>query len=399
MDSSTVQYGFDYLSYYYYYLYDIFVGFSLIVKISVMVVLGSALFGIFLLFYLTALFIEKHHGLKIMHKIEDKYAEKARSIGQNTEYNSPEEIALEMDYDRRKPLNTLEKRWFIQMLVDIKADLGNKLNKSNFHNIIVAFGLPRFFESELQFSRTRYRVSTLTWVRFLEESISGAVIIPLLYSKNRQLRKAAQDTFMWSSQSDPFRFFDNDDFAQRYRGWDGVEIHSIFEHRRQLGMNIPDMSHWVKAPMNESTKSLFVSEIRYLNKKDECPFLVETFNTTDNKELRKQIALTWGELRYAEAEQIMIDSYKFQPESVKQAILQAVSQINSGKALQFLQNAYTEATDFSVKFNAAKSLYGYGLPGRRTFSLLRQVANERDAHIFEHISDPLINNRKEEVVA
>ena len=158
-----------------------------------------------------------------MDRFLELYRDPMIEIGNDDVIHEPEEIAEMMNYDRRKPFTLREKRLLVQMIADTKTeitdtrtDAGETINRANFHNIIKAFGLQSFFESELQFSRTKYKVRALTWMRFLEENVPGAVITPLLYSRNNDLRKAAQAAFMWNSVVEPFRFFDNGDYDKYY---------------------------------------------------------------------------------------------------------------------------------------------------------------------------------------
>ncbi|MCH4155027.1 MAG: HEAT repeat domain-containing protein [Muribaculaceae bacterium] len=395
---NTLEYGIGYLSYYYLYLYDIFIGFSLIIRICVLVILASTAMGLYLLFQTIYLYLRKHKDLKIYNKFKADYRDTINRLGNLSSIYTPEEIAEMMNYDRRKPFSDRERRLFIQLLVEMKVEIGEGLNRTNFHNIIVAFDLPHFFERELQYAKVKYRVRLLTWLRFLEESVPGAVIIPLLYHKNGMLRKAAQAAFMWNSKSDPFRFFDNEDFDKRYRPWDKIDIHSIFDNRQCLGLNIPDLAHWLKSPQNNTVKPMFASEIRYLGKNDECQYMVEPFRTTENQELKSEIAHTFGSLRYRESEKLMIDSYRTQPESVKKSIIESVAEMNTGKSLQFLYDSYNEASDFDVRFAAAKGMYNYGQNGRQMFEQLERLASPADSRIFQHIKDPIINHKYNEVI-
>ena len=43
-------------------------------------------------------------------------------------------------------------------------------------------------------------------------------------------------TYMWLSQGDPFRFFD-EDIGMKLRQWDMMELHAILEHRKKVGYN------------------------------------------------------------------------------------------------------------------------------------------------------------------
>ena len=335
-----------------------------------------------------------------MDKFIELYRDPMIEIGNDDVVHEPDEIAEMMNYDRRNQMSVTEKRLLVQMIADTKTeitdtrtDAGETINRTNFHNIITAFGLKSFFETELQFSRIKYKVRALTWVRFLEESVPDAVVTPLLYSRNNDLRKAAQAYFMWNSAVEPFRFFDDGDYDRYYRDWDKIDIHSILANRRKAGLTIPNVSHWVKDSRNEKLKPLFASEIRYLNKTEECGELFDTFIRTSNIDLKREIACTLGKMKHTDDEQNLVDAYKTQVEPVKVAIINAIVDMGTGRQVRFLEQCYDEAGDYSVKFAAATALYNYGTAGRMAFDVKQRQAGAKYKWIFDHINDPIINRR------
>ena len=400
MEIDYGTYVFKVISYYFWYLCDLFVGFPLVIQICILIIMLSVCVGIYLLCQTAYLYVIKHKEQKIMEKFLELYRDPMIEIGNDDVVHEPDEIAEMMNYDRRNQMSVREKRLLVQMIADTKTeitdtrtDAGEAINRTNFHNIIVAFGLKSFFESELQFSRTKYKVRALTWVRFLEEGVPDAVVTPLLYSRNNDLRKAAQAYFMWNSVVEPFRFFDDGDYDKYYRDWDKIDIHSILANRRKAGLTIPNVSHWVKDSRNEKLKPLFASEIRCLNKIEECDELFDAFIRTSNIELKREIACTLGKMKHIADEANLVDAYKAQVESVKVAIINAIVDMGTGKQVPFLEQCYDEAGDYSVKFAAALALYNYGMPGRMVFDIKQRQAGAKHEWIFEHINDPIINRR------
>ncbi|MEG1579775.1 MAG: HEAT repeat domain-containing protein [Bacteroidaceae bacterium] len=389
---NNVLYGYDYLSYYFYFLYDKYVAFPFVIQVSVIVIIGSLLIGLFLLFYVMFFLLRKIKERKTMKRLRKKFYETMLRIASDASVYLPEDISTLMNYDKRHSLNVKEKRLFVQMLVSAKIEVGETLNRTNLHNIVVAFDLPHFFERELQFASTKYRLREAMWIRFLEESVSDAVLVRLLYNHNSKLRKAAQATFMWDSKTNPFRFFDDKDFETSFSQWDKIDIHSIFVNRLNLGWGVPSLIQWIDSQNNEMLKKFFVSEIRTLGLSEEGAYLLKVFNS-DDSELKSEIAATLGVLKYKEAEARFMEVYSMQPERVKQSILEALTEMNTGRALAFLRDAYTSATDVDTQFAAISALYNYGMRGKRIFERLENKANQVDARLFIHIKDPIINKR------
>ena len=400
MEIDYGTYAFKVVSYYFWYLCDLFVGFPLVIQICILIIMLSICVGIYLLCQTIYLYRKKHKRRKIMDKFIELYRDPMIEIGNDDVVHEPDEIAEMMNYDRRNQMSVTEKRLLVQMIADTKTeitdtrtDAGETINRTNFHNIITAFGLKSFFETELQFSRIKYKVRALTWVRFLEESVPDAVVTPLLYSRNNDLRKAAQAYFMWNSAVEPFRFFDDGDYDRYYRDWDKIDIHSILANRRKAGLTIPNVSQWVKDSRNEMLKPLFASEIRYLNKTEECGELFDTFIRTSNIDLKREIACTLGKMKHTDDEQNLVDAYKTQVEPVKVAIINAIVDMGTGRQVRFLEQCYDEAGDYSVKFAAATALYNYGTAGRMAFDVKQRQAGAKYKWIFDHINDPIINRR------
>ena len=400
MEIDYGTYALNVVSYYFWYLYDLFVGFPLVIQICILIIMLSICVGIYLLCQTVYLYIIKHKEKKIMDRFLELYRDPMIEIGNDDVIHEPDEIAEMMNFDRRKPMTIREKRLLVQMIADTKTeitdtrtDAGETINRTNFHNIIKAFGLQSFFESELQFSHTKYKVRALTWVRFLEENVPDAVVTPLLYSRNNDLRKAAQATFMWNSVVEPFRFFDNGDYDKYYRDWDKIDIHSILVSRRKVGLTIPNVAHWVKDSQNDKLKPLFASEIRYLNKVNECDELFDTFIRTSDSELKCEIACTIRKMRHIADEENLVDAYKAQTEVVKVAIINSIVDMGTGRQARFLEQCYDTAGDYSVKFAAALALSKYGDEGMAIYSRKQRSAGAKYQWIFDHINDPIINRR------
>ena len=160
-------------------------------------------------------------------------------------------------------------------------------------------------------------------------------------------------------------------------------------------MTIPNVAHWVKDSRNEKLKPFFASEIRYLGKSDECGELFDTFIRTSDTELKCEIAHTLGAMKHTDDEENLVDAYKAQTEVVKVAIINAVVDMGTGLQLDFLEQCYDEASDYSVKFAAALAMHDYGVAGRALFDIKQRHAGAKYRWIFDHINDPIINRDRE----
>ena len=76
--------------------------------------------------------------------------------------------------------------------------------------------------------------TTDVYKRQINGYASEAVLVRFLYHRELELRNSARYTYMWLSQGDPFRFFD-EDIGMKLRQWDMMELHAILEHRKKVG--------------------------------------------------------------------------------------------------------------------------------------------------------------------
>ena len=152
----------------------------------------------------------------------------------------------------------------IQQMTEIKTAHENEINEVNYHSIQTVFQITRFLEHELQFGAKRAKIQALKIIQSINGYASEAVLVRFLYHRKIELRNSARYTYMWLSQGNPFRFFD-EDISMKLRQWDMMELHAILEHRRKVGYNTPSFIKWVNTSAEENVKIFFINEIRLYN--------------------------------------------------------------------------------------------------------------------------------------
>ena len=274
-------------------------------------------------------------------------------------------------------------------MAEIKTEFEDQINELNFQGIQNVFQITRYFERELQFGPQRSKIQTLKLIQSINGYASEAVLVRFLYHRELELRNSARYAYMWLSQGNPFRFFD-EDIGMKLRKWDMMELHAILEHRKKAGYATPSFIKWVNTSAEEDVKKFFINEIRFYNETESAPILAKQINAR-SPEIRSEIIRALGTLKYKEIEPKLFEMYNTQPEDVKQNIIAAVLELGTGNAVDFLKNAYEEADNWSTKRSILKALYGYNEAGRQMFDVLETQANAHTAILFAHTKDLVIN--------
>lgn len=386
---SEVLSGFDYLTYYFYLLYYKFIGYPIVIRICIAVVTLCVVFYLFLALYLMYGIYRRQREKKTYNRIYNRYYEPLKTVLADRENHTVGEIARKVDHDVKKSLKRQEMRFLVQVLIKIKSELGSKINDYNMQNVQGVFKVGSFFEREIQFGRPRHKIQALLSIQSVNGYVSEAVLVRFLYHRRIELRHAARFAYMWLSQSNPFRFFD-EDVTMKLSQWDMAEIHMILRHRQDMGFVVPSFLKWVNSSVEDNVKAFFVSEIKLFDQRDNCPPLLEMINTK-TWTLRNEIVRSLGGMNYVEAEPKIVEIYDVQPEHIKQNILTAVADLKSGLGLGFLHEAYERADDMATKLCALKYIYGYGESGRALFEQLEQLTTGYAARLFAHVRNPLTN--------
>ena len=386
---NEVLYGIDYLEYYFYWIYYKFMGYPLIIRICTAVVM-LCIFAYFCLLIniIYGIFKRKREKRKYA-KIHKRYYEKLKEISLNTNHLTDEEIANIVEYNEKKRIKSNEIRIITQLLAEIKTEFEDQINELNFQGIQNVFQITRYFERELQFGPQRSKIQTLKLIQSINGYASEAVLVRFLYHRELELRNSARYAYMWLSQGNPFRFFD-EDIGMKLRKWDMMELHAILEHRKKAGYATPSFIKWVNTSAEENVKIFFINEIRLYNETESAPTLAKQINAR-SVEIRSEAIKTLGKLKYKEVEPKLIEMYNVQPEEVKRQIITAIADLKTDKALGFLYNAYDDADNWGTKRVILKALYDYSAMGRKTFEQLERKADSHTAILFAHTKHPLIN--------
>jgi hypothetical protein len=285
----------------------------------------------------------------------------------------------------------LDERAYISLIPSLEEVVVKEsflLDSINFKNTILGLEIEKYLEKKLDFSNTRTRLRALQTLSRLKLTISDSKILPHTYSKNRFLNKESRTSYLGVSKNDPFKFFENS--TQNLNQWDQIGLMQQFLlHHKD---NLPNFSKWIKYSKETSQVIFFVRMVAYFDQKNSIPTLVELLETYDH-EIRSEVILALGRMKVIEVEQTFIDMYFSQPLNCQNAIVEAVSYIHSGNALDFLKQAYESVNNYDTKKLIAEVIYLYGKSGKDYFKELQKNERGFNQLILKHVENPLIYSK------
>jgi hypothetical protein len=189
---------------------------------------------------------------------------------------------------------------------------------------------------------------------------------------------------MGISNNDPFKFLDEKDSLNE---WEEINLMQQFEmhHKDQL----PDFSKWLRYSEDEEKIKFFIRQAAYFDQQNSLKTIITLLQHSDYK-VRKEAIIAIGKMRAADQEPKLIDMYFAEPLAGQFAIIEAISFINSGKSLEFLEKTYDLANNPDLKRVAAEAIYFYGEEGRNLFDKLIRTENSSNKNILRHVQNPLI---------
>ena len=254
----------------------------------------------------------------------------------------------------------------------------------NYQNIIKGLRIDSYLEKRLDFSSTRTRLRAFQSLSRLELTISDSKILPHTYSKNESLRKESRASYVGISNNDPFKFFEIDSDMNE---WDQISLMQqfIIHHKHSL----PNFTKWIKYSKNPAQIKFFVKVAAYFNQTTSIDTLIELLDSEDHS-IRKEAILALGKMHAVNVEPYLVKMYFNQPLACQDAIVEAISFLNTGKSIGFLKTAYGMANNSDSKKLIAEVIYLYGKLGKKLFSDLEATEKDFDLQILNHVKNPLI---------
>lgn len=378
---------FEYLTADISYFLDRFDGFPLVVQICSCGVLFMCLSCIIVIMFLIVKVVSRREDYSIIKRLDEKYRENIKRIILEPRNLSDVEVGDILQFDSKTPFKDNEFRWFIRLLRDVKLECEDKANSSNLQSIMRQIDFENYVQRGLKKSSIDDKIRITRSLRFLGNHMNIEEIISRLKkSKIVVLQKTAIFTYAWNNPNEALAYFESETFEKYHCLYDMMIFHDIMKRNCERGNALPDLLVWINTPEKKASKALFVREMRFLEIGSKCPDLIPVYNASKDGDMNVEIVDNWNHFNYVEAEPVMIQTYSYQEEKVKKAILRAVRNMKTGNAGEFLVRAYGEATDYDVKIESIRSLFTYSNLGFLKTDL-DSLAQPGDEHLFKYFKN------------
>lgn len=279
----------------------------------------------------------------------------------------------------------------VPTLEDLIQKNSDYLESKNYLNVIKGLKIDTHLEQKLSFSNTRSRLRAFQSLSRLNLIISDSKILPYTYSKNKSLRKESRASYIGVSNNDPFKFFDRENPELNH--WDQINLIKQLEmHHKD---NLPNFSKWIKYTKDKSQNIFLIRAVAYFKQLNSVSALEELLESKDH-DIRREAILALSEMRITSVEEKLKKIYYNQPSECQKAIIEAVALMQTGKSLNFLKDAFFEATNADIKKLIAEGIYLYGEEGKKYFDHLCKIEDGFDLLILQHVKNPMIPSKLKE---
>jgi len=163
-----------------------------------------------------------------------------------------------------------------------------------------------------------------------------------------------------------------------------MRIHATLEERSKQ-RPLPLLIRWGYTAKNEKYKCFLIKEIGLFNQKESGAQLVEMYQQEKGYAVKAQLAETLGILKYNDAIDVLIADYGLIPQSVQERVIEAMGNMDSPKALAFLEKVHEETQEGILQIKIVDSIYKSD-KDKHTFNRLKLKATDDFlSSVFIHV--------------
>ena len=391
---------FEYLWYFIYSLYYKFLEYPLMIRVCSVVLIGLILtipLSILILFIRNQIIIWQKKKLQ---KVREKYSSVFREILTNPE-NLNEDYIREKILDCRgrelsSKFSSSELELISKLLAEKVQDYKERhLNRHNYQQILYVLNVAGWLEDRIEKGSVSTCIRCFQTAQILDCTLRGSVSTRFAYHRNKELRSVARSTYTFTNREDPFRYMEPDtDFI--FHDSDGPSIHDMLLYRSDNNMLMPNFIDWIKLEQPNNKFRIFtIDEIAFFNKTELCDDLYDYMLKTNDTQIKGRAIRALGKLGYRKMENEICAMFANSGGYMRASIIVGLRElgIRGPKIVSFYKEAYTLARREKVMMTILNALYFCGEEGRAAFYSLELAADEKDKLRFEHIKNPITNDR------
>lgn len=320
-------------------------------------------------------------------KLKPQHIDFLKDIFQQESNPSVEEIAerYQEKFGKQNHKNYPALIAALEQMVVVRPDL---LDHPRYETVLSALRVEEYLGKSVRSTEVRKRLSTFHSLSILGLSAPDSSILPYAHSKNQMLKREARNTYVGISNHDPFKFFNKTDGD--FNQWDEINLMSQIEQHHKD--NLPNFSTWIKYSKNKSHLIFIVKAVAHFKQYSSVPSIIDLLDYED-EDVRLEAINALGQMQIHDAEPKLMQDYVNQTVVCQDAIIEAMSQIKSGKALHFMEEAFHATTNLESKKLIAEAIYRYSPEGQH---FINGLYNHEDAFtrlVLDHIKNPLIPSK------
>ncbi|MBQ5730058.1 MAG: hypothetical protein IIV57_00410 [Bacteroidaceae bacterium] len=337
---------------------------------------------------------------KKLQKVREKYSSVFREILTNPE-NLNEDYIREKILDCRgrelsSKFSSSELELISKLLAEKVQDYKERhLNRHNYQQILYVLNVAGWLEDRIEKGSVSTCIRCFQTAQILDCTLRGSVSTRFAYHRNKELRSVARSTYTFTNREDPFRYMEPDtDFI--FHDSDGPSIHDMLLYRSDNNMLMPNFIDWIKLEQPNNKFRIFtIDEIAFFNKTELCDDLYDYMLKTNDTQIKGRAIRALGKLGYRKMENEICAMFANSGGYMRASIIVGLRElgIRGPKIVSFYKEAYTLARREKVMMTILNALYFCGEEGRAAFYSLELAADEKDKLRFEHIKNPITNDR------
>lgn len=403
MEQIYTFYELEYIEYLWYLIFTMyykFLEYPLMIRVCSVVLIGLFLtipISIIVLFVRNQLNILEKNRLQ---KVREKYSDVFSEILTNPE-NLNEDVVREKILDCRgrtasSKFTSRELDLIAKLLSEKVQDYKeSNLNRHNYQQILFVLNMAGWIEDRIEKGSVTTCIRGFRTAQILDCTLRGSVSTRFAYHRNKELRSIARSTYTLTNREDPFRYMEPDTDFQ-FRDCDGPAIHDMLLYRNDNEMLMPNFIDWIKLDQPNNKFRLFtIDEIAFFNRTELCDELYNYMLKTNDTQVKGRAIRALGRLGYTKMVDEICAMFAQSAGYMRTSIIVALRElgIRGIKIVSFFKEAYNMAHREKVVMTILNALYCCGEEGKAAFHALEEAAGKEDKIRFEHIKNPITNDR------
>ncbi len=261
------------------------------------------------------------------------------------------------------------------ILIDLKSHSGDthQYDMSRFSIVADALGVDSYLSKKLRYASGPDRHKIMSEASFLQLADFNQIFIRNSYSRDEEI-KSLSKTSLLSTGDNPYAYFDDVKEKDDYFDWDEIHLMNILKQHHKEG-RLPQLSRWVVYATNTPLLIFLIRAIGYFKQTEATDLIASKLNDR-NERIREVAIIALAHLDAYQYEQKLVQIFASETRLCQRAVIKAIGILNTGKSLDFLNETYLTTTDVELEKDIAEVIYKYKGGGNEAFDKLTSEISE-----------------------